>query len=254
MNKDPGKEQFSPTRYEKRRSRFDAHRPGYGSAERGSARVGAARPTPVIGGQLPCGARPTTADRIRSAPAMPMPITPTARRIAHAHNCCGPALSGGLLGFDSEGRGGAWYSGRAQPSAEIVYPPLSPIAPPQPAHRADVGAAGANVRGTPQACLRTQAAGGLPVTRSGAGPGQMRPARSPGQSGRAQRSGTTLAMAATRGGLAIAAATVFSTRCWWRRAAVSYSARWPEDLKRPSVRARPEASLPARRSRPPGGG
>jgi hypothetical protein len=53
---------------------------------------------------------------------MPMPITPTARRIAHVHNCCGPALSGGLLGFDSEGRGGAWYSGRSQPSAEIVYP------------------------------------------------------------------------------------------------------------------------------------
>jgi hypothetical protein len=51
-----------------------------------------------------------------------MPITPTARRIAHAHNCCGPALSGGLLGFDSEGRGGAWYSGRCQPPAEIVYP------------------------------------------------------------------------------------------------------------------------------------
>ena len=51
-----------------------------------------------------------------------MPITPTARRIAHAHNCCGPALSGGLLGFDSEGRGGAWYSGRSQPPAEIVYP------------------------------------------------------------------------------------------------------------------------------------
>jgi hypothetical protein len=53
---------------------------------------------------------------------MPIPITPTARRIAHVHNCCGPALSGGLLGFDSEGRGGAWYSGRSQPSAEIVYP------------------------------------------------------------------------------------------------------------------------------------
>ena len=51
-----------------------------------------------------------------------MPITPTARRIAHAHNCCGPALSDGLLGFDSEGRGGAWYSGRSQPPAEIVYP------------------------------------------------------------------------------------------------------------------------------------
>ena len=51
-----------------------------------------------------------------------MPITPTARRIAHAHNCCGPALSGGLLGFDSEGRRGAWYSGRFQPQAEIVYP------------------------------------------------------------------------------------------------------------------------------------
>ena len=51
-----------------------------------------------------------------------MPITPTARRIAHTHNCCGPALSGGLLGFDSEGRGGAWYSGRSEPPAEIVYP------------------------------------------------------------------------------------------------------------------------------------
>jgi hypothetical protein len=51
-----------------------------------------------------------------------MPITPTARRIAHMHNCCGPALSGGLLGFDSEGRGAAWYSGRSQPQAEIVYP------------------------------------------------------------------------------------------------------------------------------------
>ena len=51
-----------------------------------------------------------------------MPITPTARRIAHAHNWCGPALSGGLLGFDSEGRSGAWYSGRSQPPAEIVYP------------------------------------------------------------------------------------------------------------------------------------
>jgi hypothetical protein len=51
-----------------------------------------------------------------------MPITLTARRIAHAHNCCGPALSGGLLGFDSEGRGAAWYSGRSQPPAEIVYP------------------------------------------------------------------------------------------------------------------------------------
>ena len=51
-----------------------------------------------------------------------MPITPTARRIAHTHNCCGPALSGGLLGFDSEGRGGTWYSGRSQPSAEIIYP------------------------------------------------------------------------------------------------------------------------------------
>ena len=51
-----------------------------------------------------------------------MPITPPARRIAHAHNCCGPALTGGLLGFDSEGRGGAWYSGRSQPPAQIVYP------------------------------------------------------------------------------------------------------------------------------------
>ena len=50
-----------------------------------------------------------------------MPITPTARRIAHAHNCSGPALTGGLLGFDSEGRGGAWYSGRSQPPSEIVY-------------------------------------------------------------------------------------------------------------------------------------
>jgi hypothetical protein len=51
-----------------------------------------------------------------------MPITPIARRIAHTHNCCGPALSGGLLGFDPEGRGGAWYSGRSQPSSGIVYP------------------------------------------------------------------------------------------------------------------------------------
>jgi hypothetical protein len=34
----------------------------------------------------------------------------------------GHALSGGLLGFDSEGRGGAWYSGCSQPPAEIVYP------------------------------------------------------------------------------------------------------------------------------------
>ena len=49
-------------------------------------------------------------------------ITTTARRIAHAHNCCGPVLGGGLLAFDSEGRGGAWYSGRFWPSAAIVYP------------------------------------------------------------------------------------------------------------------------------------
>jgi hypothetical protein len=92
------------------------------SAEWGSARVGVARPTPVVGGQLPSSAGPTAAGRTRSAQAMRIPITPTARRIAHAHNCCGPALSGGLLGFDSEGRGGAWYSGRSQPPAEIVYP------------------------------------------------------------------------------------------------------------------------------------
>ena len=64
--------------------------------------------------------QPSLAER-RSA-RRAMPITPTARRIAHTHNCCGPALSGGLLGFDSEGRGGAWYSGRSQPPAEIVYP------------------------------------------------------------------------------------------------------------------------------------
>jgi hypothetical protein len=51
-----------------------------------------------------------------------VPITTTARRIAHAHNCCGPALSGGLLAFDSEGRGGVWYSGRFRPPATIVYP------------------------------------------------------------------------------------------------------------------------------------
>jgi hypothetical protein len=94
---------------------------GRRSAER-AGRIAAARPTPVIGGQRPRSARPTTAGRTRSAQATPMPITPTARRIAHAHNCCGPALSGGLLGFDSEGRGGAWYSGRSQPPAEIVYP------------------------------------------------------------------------------------------------------------------------------------
>jgi len=49
-------------------------------------------------------------------------ITTTARRIAHAHNCCGPALSGGLLAFDSEGRGGTWHSGRFRPPAAIVYP------------------------------------------------------------------------------------------------------------------------------------
>ena len=94
---------------------------GRRAAERGSARVGVARPTPVVGGQLPSSARPTAAGRTRSAQGA-MPITPTARRIAHAHNCCGPALSGGMLGFDSEGRGGAWYSGRSQPPAEIVYP------------------------------------------------------------------------------------------------------------------------------------
>ena len=80
------------------------------SAERGSASVGAARRTRVAGGQRPRSARPTVAGRTRSAHGA-MLITPTARRIAHAHNCCGPALSGGLLGFDSEGRGGAWYSG-----------------------------------------------------------------------------------------------------------------------------------------------
>jgi len=34
----------------------------------------------------------------------------------------GHALSCGLLGFDSEGRGGAWYSSCSQPPAEIVYP------------------------------------------------------------------------------------------------------------------------------------
>jgi hypothetical protein len=51
-----------------------------------------------------------------------MRITPTARRIAHAHNCCVPALSGGLLAFDSEGRGGAWFSGRFRPQAAILYP------------------------------------------------------------------------------------------------------------------------------------
>jgi hypothetical protein len=94
---------------------------GRRSAERGSARVGAARRTPVAGGQRPSRARPTAAGRTRSAQGA-MPITPTARRIAHAHNCCGPALSDGLLGFDSEGRRGAWYSGRSQPPAEIVYP------------------------------------------------------------------------------------------------------------------------------------
>ena len=94
---------------------------GRRSAEPGSASVGAARRTPVAGGQRPRSARPTAAGRTRSAQGA-MSITPTARRIAHAHNCCGPALSGGLLGFDSEGRGGAWYSGRSQPPAEIVYP------------------------------------------------------------------------------------------------------------------------------------
>jgi hypothetical protein len=51
-----------------------------------------------------------------------MRITPTARRIAHAHNCCVPALSGGLLAFDSEGRDGRWYSGRFRPQATILYP------------------------------------------------------------------------------------------------------------------------------------
>jgi hypothetical protein len=91
---------------------------GRQSAERVSASVGAAR---RAGGQRPSSARPTASGRTRSAQGA-MPITPTARRIAHAHNCCGPALSGGLLGFDSEGRGGAWHSGRSQPSAEIVYP------------------------------------------------------------------------------------------------------------------------------------
>ena len=94
---------------------------GRRSAERGSASVGAARRTPVADGQRPSRARPTAAGRTRSAQGA-MPITPTARRIAHAHNCCGPALSDGLLGFDSEGRRGAWYSGRSQPPAEIVYP------------------------------------------------------------------------------------------------------------------------------------
>jgi hypothetical protein len=94
---------------------------GRRSAERGSARAGVARRTSGVGGQRPSGARPTAAGRTRSAQGA-MTITPTARRIAHAHNCCGPALSGGLLGFDSEGHGGAWYSGRSQPSAEIVYP------------------------------------------------------------------------------------------------------------------------------------
>ena len=93
---------------------------GRRSAKWGSVRVGVP-PTPVAGGQLPSRARPTAAGRTRSTQGA-MPITPTARRIAHAHNCCGPALSGGLLGFDSEGRGGAWYSGRSQPPAEIVYP------------------------------------------------------------------------------------------------------------------------------------
>jgi hypothetical protein len=94
---------------------------GRRSAKRGSASVGAARRTPVAGGQRPSSARPTAAGRTRSAQGA-TPITPTARRIAHAHNCCGPALSDGLLGFDAEGRGGAWYSGRSQPPAEIVYP------------------------------------------------------------------------------------------------------------------------------------
>ena len=51
-----------------------------------------------------------------------MRITPTARRIAHAHNCCVPALSGGLLAFDSEGRDGRWFSGRFRPPAAILYP------------------------------------------------------------------------------------------------------------------------------------
>ena len=94
---------------------------GRRAAERVSARVGVPRPTPVAGGPLRSSARPTAAGRTHSTHGA-MPITLTARRIAHAHNCCGPALSGGLLAFDSEGRGGAWYSGRSQPPAEIVYP------------------------------------------------------------------------------------------------------------------------------------
>ena len=94
---------------------------GRRSPERGSTSVGAARRTPVAGRRRPSSTRATAAARTPSARGA-MPITPTARRIAHAHNCCGPALSGGLLGFDSEGRGGAWYSGRCQPPAEIVYP------------------------------------------------------------------------------------------------------------------------------------
>jgi hypothetical protein len=94
---------------------------GRRSGKWGGARVGVAPATPVAGGRLPSSARPTAAGRTRSTPGA-MPITLTARRIAHAHNCCGPALSGGLLGFDSEGRGGAWYSGRSQPPAKIVYP------------------------------------------------------------------------------------------------------------------------------------
>lgn len=49
-------------------------------------------------------------------------ITPAARRIARAHNRCGPALAGGVLAFDREGNGGEWYSAGSRPDAEIVYP------------------------------------------------------------------------------------------------------------------------------------
>lgn len=49
-------------------------------------------------------------------------ITTTARRIAREVNKCGPTLSGGVLAFDADGRGGEWYSGGSRPEAAIVYP------------------------------------------------------------------------------------------------------------------------------------
>ncbi len=49
-------------------------------------------------------------------------ITTTARRIARAHNACGPALAGGVLAFHADGQGGEWYSRDSRPGAAIIYP------------------------------------------------------------------------------------------------------------------------------------